>query len=152
MKTTTLDIPSLGYSALCPVSALLGMLDKITSNADSPLFQVPHGPLYRPLTDSAARKHLKSVSTLLGVLRPLTMIFVGVGLLGLFRVGYLFRKSRPKVLGLQTVSRGTFHSLHPIHHKSLMPLGPTSSPSLRPLLLLLIVWAPVTYHINSISQ
>ena len=82
----------------------------------------------------------------------LSMIFVGVGLLGLFRVGYLFRKSRPKVLGLQTVSGGTFHSLHPIHHKSLMPLGPTSSPSLRPLLLLLVVWAPVTYHINSISQ
>ena len=72
VKTTILDIPSSGSSALCPVTALLEMLSKIPYNADSPLFQVPHGHLYRPLTDSSARKHLKSVSTLLGLPRPLT--------------------------------------------------------------------------------
>ena len=60
VKTTTLDIPSLGSSALCPVTALLEILNKIPSSVDSPLFQVPHGHLYRPL---------KSVSTLP---RPLT--------------------------------------------------------------------------------
>ena len=50
------------------------------------------------------------------------------------------------------VDGGTSHSLHLIHHKSLMPLDPTSSPSLLPLLLLLGVWGPVTSHLNSILQ
>ena len=42
------------------------------ANPDSSLFQVPHGHTYKPLTDSAARKHLKSVSTLLALRRYLT--------------------------------------------------------------------------------
>ena len=72
VKTTTLDIPSLGASALCPVRALREMLDRIPSNQDSAFFQIPHGHIYKPLTDSAARKHLKSVSTLLALPKSLT--------------------------------------------------------------------------------
>ena len=62
VKTTTVNIPSLGSSALCPVKALQAMIACTPSNQDSPLFQVPHGHIYKPLTDSAARKHLKSVA------------------------------------------------------------------------------------------
>ena len=72
VKTTALDIPSLGASALCPVRALREMLDRIPAYQDSALFQIPHGHTYKPLTDSAARKHLKSVSTLLALPRFLT--------------------------------------------------------------------------------
>ena len=72
MKATRIDIPSLGYSALCPVTALLAMLATLSTNADSPLIQVPHGQPFKPLTDSAVRKRLKSVSALLGISRSLT--------------------------------------------------------------------------------
>ena len=71
VKTTTVNIPSLGASALCPVKALQAMIACNPSKQDSPLFQVPHGHTYKPLTDSAARKHLKSVSTLLALPRSL---------------------------------------------------------------------------------
>ena len=72
VKTTTVNIPSLGASALCPVKALRQMLACIPSSQDAPLFQIPHGHSYKPLTDSAARKHLKTISTLLALPRPLT--------------------------------------------------------------------------------
>ena len=72
VKTTTVNIPSLGASALCPVKALRAMIAANSFHQDAPLFQVPHGHTYKPLTDSAARKHLKSVSTLLELPRSLT--------------------------------------------------------------------------------
>ena len=72
VNTTTLDVPSLGSSALCPVVVLAAMLAKFPSSVDSPLFQIPHGQVLKPLTDSAARKHLKTVSALLGLPRSLT--------------------------------------------------------------------------------
>ena len=72
VKTTTLNIPLLGASALCPVKALREMLDYIPSSQDAPLCQIPHGHSYKPLTDSVARKHLKSISTLLALPRSLT--------------------------------------------------------------------------------
>ena len=72
VKTTTLYIPFLGCSALCPVTPLSAMLTTLPTNVDSPLFQVPHGQAFKPLTDSAARKHLKSVSAWLGLSRFLT--------------------------------------------------------------------------------
>ena len=72
VKTTTIDIPSLGASQLCPVTALSHMLATYPSDQDSPLFQLHHGQVVRPLTDSAARKHLKYVSSPLGLPRSLT--------------------------------------------------------------------------------
>ena len=44
VKTTTLDIVSLHASALCAVTALLEMLNKIPSNVDSPLFRYHMAP------------------------------------------------------------------------------------------------------------
>ena len=72
VKTTTVNIPVLGASALCPVKALRAMIACNPLDQDSLLFQVPHGHTYKPLTDSAARKHLKSVSTLWALPRSLT--------------------------------------------------------------------------------
>ena len=48
------------------------MLAAYPSDQDSPLFQLHHGQVARPLTDSTARKHLKYVSSLLGLSRSLT--------------------------------------------------------------------------------
>ena len=72
MKTTTIDIPYLGASALCPIAALKQMLATYPSHQDSYLFQIPQGLAPKPLTDSAAKKHLKHVSVLLGLPRSLT--------------------------------------------------------------------------------
>ena len=72
VNTTTIDVPSLGASQLCPVEALTHMLTAYPSDNDSPLFQIHHGQAVRPLTDSAARKHLKYVLSLLGLSRSLT--------------------------------------------------------------------------------
>ena len=65
-------MPYLGASALCPIAALERMLATHPSHPDSPLFQIPQADLLAPLTDSAARKHLKQVSLLLGLHRSLT--------------------------------------------------------------------------------
>ena len=72
MKTTTVDIPYLGASALCPITALERMLATHPVHPDSRLFQIPQADLLSPVTDSAARKHLKQVSSLLGLHRSLT--------------------------------------------------------------------------------
>ena len=72
VKTTTVDIPYLGASALCPIAALERMLATHPAHPDSPLFQIPHADSWFPLTDSAARKHLKQVSSLLGLQKSLT--------------------------------------------------------------------------------
>ena len=72
VKTTTIDIPYLGASALCPIAALKQMLATYPSHQDSSLFQIPQAGSLIPLTDSAARKHLKQMSSLLGLHRSLT--------------------------------------------------------------------------------
>ena len=83
VKTTTIDIPYLGASALCPIAALKNMLATYPSHQDSSLFQIPQPGSLTTLTDSAARKHLKQVSLLLELHRSLTFHnFCRGGLLG----------------------------------------------------------------------
>ena len=72
VKITTVDIPYFGASALCPIAALQQMMGTYPSHSDSALFQIPQGKTLVPLTDSAARKHLKQVSSLLGLHRSHT--------------------------------------------------------------------------------
>ena len=48
------------------------MMATYPSHSDLALFQIPQGKTLVPLTDSAARKHLKQVSSLLGLHRSLT--------------------------------------------------------------------------------
>ena len=89
VKTTTIDVPSLGASQLCPVKALTHMLTAYPSDNDSPLFQIHHDQVVRPLTASAARKHLKYVSLLLGLSRSLTFHdFCGGGASWAFKHGF----------------------------------------------------------------
>ena len=71
-KTTSVTIPALGQSPLCPVVAILAMFDLFPADKDSPLFQIPVAGSLTPLTDSMARKHLKQVSTALVLVKPLT--------------------------------------------------------------------------------
>ena len=64
-ETTTISLPLLGSSDLCPVSALKAMFQTIPASKNSPLFLVYRQGLLVPLADSAARKHLKSISTII---------------------------------------------------------------------------------------
>ena len=89
-KTTTPDSPS-------PLQALSAMMTTVPSNVDYPLFYVPDGQPFKLLTDSAARKHLQSMSALLGLSRSLIFHdFCMVGPLGTLEGVYLFKISRPK--------------------------------------------------------
>ena len=71
-KTTTISIPNLGKSPLCPINALLNMLQKIPAHKNAPLFMLNKKTVVTTLTDSVARKHLKQVSQILGLDPPLT--------------------------------------------------------------------------------
>ena len=72
VSSTTVSIPSLGASALCPMRALASMLDYRQASPDTPLFMLPAPPQGLTLTDSRARKHLKQVSQILQLPRILT--------------------------------------------------------------------------------
>ena len=77
--TTTICIPALGTSPLCPYRAMALMLKQLPGDSNDPLFRIPKANGLVPLTDSVARKHLKLVSQLLQLPSPLTF--------------HLFRKS-----------------------------------------------------------
>ena len=71
-ETTTISLPLLGSSPLCPVAALKFMYQVIPASKNSPLFLIHSCGQQVPLADSAARKHLKSISTMLNVSPHLT--------------------------------------------------------------------------------
>ena len=153
MKTTTVDMPYLGASALCPIAAVERMLAAHPSHPDSPLFQIPQADLLAPLTDSAARKHLKQVSLLLGLHRSLTFHDFrrgGGGALGLFSMEFPFRIYRPRVPGHPIVSGDTLPFLLPSHEFQLH-FDHACIPSLFSLPLL-GVWGPsFHYYITFLS-
>ena len=66
-ETATISIPMLGQSALCPIAALQQMFAHIPASKNSPLFVLQANGSNVPLADSAARKHLKLVSSVLQV-------------------------------------------------------------------------------------
>ena len=70
--TMTLPLPCLGSSPLCPIAALKLMKQMFPAEQNDPLFLLPRKRGLVPLTDSVARKHLKSVSLALGIAPPLT--------------------------------------------------------------------------------
>ena len=129
VKTTTVDIPYLGASALCPIAALERMLAAHPAHLDSPLFQIPQADLLSPLTDSAARKHLKQMSSLLGLHRSLTFHDFrrgggGGGALGPFSMEFPFRISRPRVPGHPVVYGNILPFLLPSHEFQLHSASP----------------------------
>ena len=155
VKTTTVDIPYLGASALCPIAALERMLATHPAHPDSPLFQIPQADLLSPLTDSAARKHLKQVSSLLGLHRSLTFHDFrrgggGGGALGPFSMEFPFRTSRPRVPGHPVVYGDILPFLLPSHEFQLHS-DHICTPSLFSLPLL-GVWGPsLHYQITFLS-
>ena len=72
VSSTTVNIPSLGASALCPTTALKYMLASRQVHPNEPLFLLPASSNWLILTDSRARKHRKEVSRLLDLPRMLT--------------------------------------------------------------------------------
>ena len=68
----TIPIPLLGDSPLCPIAALNGMIRLYPVSDNDPLFVIPRAKTLVPLTDSVARKHLKHISSHLGLPKPLT--------------------------------------------------------------------------------
>ena len=66
------SIPVVPHSPLCPVDALLTMSNALPASCDSPLFQISRAGVRSCLTDSRARKHLKHISAVLGLQKPLT--------------------------------------------------------------------------------
>ena len=70
-KVTSIFITALGLATICPVSALISMLQTHHS-PDDPLFQITTSRGRSPLTDSVARKHLKQISTMLNSRKILT--------------------------------------------------------------------------------
>ena len=68
----TIPIPRLGDSPLCPIAAMDGMVRLYPVSDNEPLFVIPRGETLVPLTDSMARKHLKDISSHLGLPKPLT--------------------------------------------------------------------------------
>ena len=66
-ETSTISISMLGKSALCPIAALQQMFIRIPASKNSPLFVFQKNGINLTLADSAARKHLKLISSLLQV-------------------------------------------------------------------------------------
>ena len=68
----TIPLPLLGDTPLCPIAALDGMIRLYPVSDNDPLFVIPRAHTLVPLTDSVARKHLKDISSHLGLPKPLT--------------------------------------------------------------------------------
>ena len=66
-ETSAISILVLGDSVLCPIAALHQMFVFISASKNSPLFVLNKNGTIFPLSDFAARKHLKLVSSLLQV-------------------------------------------------------------------------------------
>ena len=71
-QISTLVIPGLGASPLCPIKALKAMIRQIPGEKNDPLFLLKLTTKVSILTDSTARKHLKQISQILHLPRPLT--------------------------------------------------------------------------------
>ena len=59
---TTIPLPNLGLSPLCPIVALRAMIHHMPAHSNDPLFTIKKHHHLQPLTDSLARKHLKNAS------------------------------------------------------------------------------------------
>ena len=69
---TTVSLPDLAGSNLCPIMALRTMFATFKGTDNSPVFLIPRNKGLVPLTDSVARKHLKDISKALSLSKVLT--------------------------------------------------------------------------------
>ena len=63
----TVQLPSLGASPLCPISALQNMMAIFPLPPNAPLFSIPQGSSFVPLTQSKVRKCFSSILTALDI-------------------------------------------------------------------------------------
>ena len=63
----TVQIPVLSPSDLCPVTALKAMIASFPLPPNAPLFAIPQGQSFVPLTESKVRKTLASIITSMGL-------------------------------------------------------------------------------------
>ena len=68
----TIPTPLLGDTPLCPIASINHMVRLYPVSYNEPLFVVPRAQTLVPLTDSVARKHLKDISSHLGLPKSLT--------------------------------------------------------------------------------
>ena len=110
-EVTTVTIPALGSSALCPCKALTTLVQSHPLSDDHPLFLFYKQGHWVTLTDSMARKHLKRVCLAYWVLQSIIrfMIFAGVGLPGLSDMVFLSKIYKHRVPGLASVCGDTFN-------------------------------------------
>ena len=69
---TTIPLPHLGSSPLCPILAITAMIQEMPAHSNDPLFIIKNLHRTQPLTDSLARKHLKNTSQFLHIIPSLT--------------------------------------------------------------------------------
>ena len=69
---STITIPALGSSPLCPVKALSAMFRLLPATSNEPLSLYSRQGSLLPLTDAMAKKHLQRVSQLLHFSRHFT--------------------------------------------------------------------------------
>ena len=69
---TTVSLPDLAGSNLCPIMALKIMFATFKGTNNSPVFLIPRNKGLVPLTDSVACKHLKDISKALSLSKVLT--------------------------------------------------------------------------------
>ena len=68
----TIPTSLLGDTLLCPIASINHMVRLYPVSDNEPLFVVPRAQTLVPLTDSVARKHLKDISSHLGLPKSLT--------------------------------------------------------------------------------
>ena len=86
----TISLPDLARSQLCLVFALKVMFHRFPGSENSPVFILSRLQGLVPLTDSAARKHLKDITRSLGLDIPLTFHdFLRAGAAWAFQHGVL---------------------------------------------------------------
>ena len=63
----TVNIPSLGASPLCPLRAVRDMTSRLPLPSNAPMFAIPQGPGFIPLTQSKVRRFLALILNSLGL-------------------------------------------------------------------------------------
>ena len=94
-ELTTIPLPDLQGSSLCPVTALRTPLQVSPGDSNSPVFVIPRQKKWVPLPDSVASKHVKDICKALGLHKALTFHTTLGGLrpLGPFIKGFHLKTS-----------------------------------------------------------
>ena len=118
-NTTTIPLPLLGSSPMCPVSALKALIQRYLDHNNAPVFRIPtchvlsHSIILLLENTSKSYPHIYCKSS------PISnfMILERLALLGLSNLVFPWRRSRPMAPGLPTACGIIF-----LQFRSLLPL------------------------------